>query len=375
MGKHLVLVGAGHAHLTPLARVADYLNRGHRVTLVNPFSHTYYSGMGPGLLSGLYRPGQARFNVRKMAESCGAAFIEDTVSTIDAGNRRLLLKSGQSLDYDIASFNCGSVVSTDPLWFLDGRVFPVKPVINLYRARSAILSEAHGKNLRVVVAGGGPAGVEVAGNLWRLFHDKGIPNQLTLVAGERLLSGCPAAAGLFAGKSLRERSIAVYEGKRVLSVSLGSLSLSGNETVPFDYAFLAVGTTPSTLFWGSGLRVARDGSLPVNRFLQSIDHPEFFGGGDCICLEEAELARVGVHAVRQSPILHHNLLAALDGREMNGYTPREDYMLILNMGNSKGLLFKRGRTFCGRLPFLLKDFIDNRFMRKFQISGELDESI
>ncbi len=375
MGKHLVLVGAGHAHLTPLARVADYMNRGHRVTLVNPFPHTYYSGMGPGLLSGLYHPGQARFNVRKMAESRGAAFIEDSVSTIDAVNRGLFLKSGQSLSYDIASFNCGSVVSMDPLWSFDSRVFPVKPVINLYQARSSILSEAHGENLRIVVVGGGPAGVEVSANLWRLLHDKGIPNQLALVAGERILGGCPAAARLFAGRSLRERSIAVYEGKRVLSVSPGRLSLSGNETLAFDYAFLAVGTRSSAIFRDSGLRVARDGSLPVNRFLQSIDHPELFGGGDCICLEGAELARVGVHAVRQGPILHHNLLAALDGREMSGYTPREDYMLILNMGNSKGLLFKRGWTFSGRLPFLLKDFIDNRFVRKFQISGELDESI
>jgi NADH dehydrogenase FAD-containing subunit len=81
-----------------------------------------------------------------------------------------------------------------------------------------------------------------------------------------------------------------------------------------------------------------------------------------------------VHAVRQNPILHNNLSAALDGGEMKAYTPGEDYMLILNMGNDKGILFKNNLTWSGRLPFLLKDFIDRRFMRKFQVSGELGES-
>ncbi|MDR3567242.1 MAG: FAD-dependent oxidoreductase [Syntrophobacteraceae bacterium] len=375
MGKHLVLVGAGHAQLTPLTRIAVYLHRGHRVTLINPFSYSYYSGMGPGLLSGVYDPPRVRFNVRKMAERGGAEFIEDSVSAIDAGNRRLLLRGGQILPYDVASFNCGSDVSIDPLWSLNSRMIAVKPVLNLYKARSSILNEAHGRPLRIVVAGGGPGGVEVCANLWRLLHNNGRPAQIVLVAGERLLEGCPPGARRLALKSLGGRGIEVIEGKRVRSVEKTWLTLSDKETLSYDYVFLAMGIRPSVIFRDSGLRVALDGSLPVNRFLQSIDYPELFGGGDCISLEGATLARVGVHAVRQGPILHNNLLAALDGGEMKSYIPKEDYMLILNMGDSKGILFKRGRTCGGRLPFLLKDFIDRRFMRKFQITGELDESI
>ncbi len=198
MGKHLVLVGAGHAHLTALTRLADYRDRGHRVTVINPFSHTYYSGMGPGLLSGIYHPKETRFNVKKMAECGGAAFIEDSVWTIDADNRSLLLKGGQVVPYDIVSFNCGSQVLTDPSWSLNSRMIPVKPVINLYKARSSILNEARGRRLRIVVAGGGPAGVEVCANLWKLLHDNGSPAQIVLVAGERLLPGCPSRTRLLA---------------------------------------------------------------------------------------------------------------------------------------------------------------------------------
>lgn len=49
MSKHLVLVGGGHAHMTVMLNLADYISRGHRVTLVSPSPYHYYSGMGPGL--------------------------------------------------------------------------------------------------------------------------------------------------------------------------------------------------------------------------------------------------------------------------------------------------------------------------------------
>lgn len=374
MGKHLVFVGAGHAHLTALTHLADYLSGSHAVTVINPFAHTYYSGMGPGLLSGLYQPRQARFNVRKMAEDRGATFIEDSVSRIDPDSRTIFLHGGRSVAYDLASFNAGSEVPVELLGSSNGRVIPVKPVINLYRARTSILGEARGRNPRIVVVGGGPAGVEVSASVWRLLRDSGRSAEVTLVAGRRLLEGCPSKARLLAMSSLGERSIRVLEGKRVQSVGEENLTLSDGKSLPYDYAFMAVGVRPSVIFRSSGLRVAEDGGLPVNGFLQSVDYPELFGGGDCISLEGHHLARVGVHAVRQNPILHNNLLAALNGGAMQAYAPREDYLLILNMGNGKGILFKNNRTWSGRLPFLLKDFIDRRFMRRFQVSGELGEN-
>jgi NADH dehydrogenase FAD-containing subunit len=98
-----------------------------------------------------------------------------------------------------------------------------------------------------------------------------------------------------------------------------------------------------------------------------------FGGGDCISFAERPLAKVGVYAVRQNPILYHNLLAALEGREMKTFMPQKDYMLIFNMGNGRGILWKKNFVWEGRLPFLLKDYIDRKFMRKFQVAGELNE--
>jgi hypothetical protein len=36
------------------------------------------------------------------------------------------------------------------------------------------------------------------------------------------------------------------------------------------------------------------------------------------------------------------------------------------MGDGKGVLRKNRLTMNGRVPFLLKDYIDRRFMKKFQ---------
>ena len=113
MGKHLVLVGGGHAHMTVMVNLRDYIERGHQVTLIGPSAYHYYSGMGPGLLGGIYRPQDARFHVQKMVEDRGAAFIQDTVTRIDPDRKVLLLKSGGEIAYDVVSCNTGSTVPKD----------------------------------------------------------------------------------------------------------------------------------------------------------------------------------------------------------------------------------------------------------------------
>ncbi|MFW5810093.1 MAG: pyridine nucleotide-disulfide oxidoreductase, partial [Thermodesulfobacteriota bacterium] len=83
MSKHLVIVGAGHAHLTLLKRMAELTEQGHRATVISKGAFHYYSGMGPGMISGAYTPAEIRFHVRQMTESRGGLFLEDAVVRID----------------------------------------------------------------------------------------------------------------------------------------------------------------------------------------------------------------------------------------------------------------------------------------------------
>ncbi len=374
MGKHLVLVGGGHAHLTVLLNLAGYVERGHRVTLIGPSPYHYYSGMGPGLLSGIYRPQDARFHVKKIAEDRGASFIEDKVIHIDSGQRTLNLQSGKQVSYDVVSFNTGSDVPLNSLVSAPPEnIVPVKPVFNLLQARRLIVPVLKQKPMNFIVIGGGPAGVEVTANLWRLVNENRGKATIRLIAGRKLLVGLPEKVQGLALRSLTDRGITVTEGNHVKEMTRDEIRLADGSSHPFDVAFMALGVQPSLIFRDSGISAGPDGGLLVNSFLQSVAHPEMFGGGDCISFAHPPLAKVGVYAVRQNPILLHNLLAALEGREMKTFMPQKDYMLIFNMGNGRGILWKKNFLWEGRLAFLLKDYIDRKFMRKFQVAGELDE--
>ncbi|MBN1932068.1 MAG: FAD-dependent oxidoreductase, partial [Desulfobacterales bacterium] len=170
MGKHLVIVGAGHAHLTILKNLNTFKNMGHDVTVISATPYHYYSGMGPGLMSGIYRPQDVRFHVKKMVEDRGGRFIVDKVININPEKKRLYLNNGDTIKYDVVSFNTGSFIPVESLFQPDESVFILKPIENLLDARDKIIKQLKTKTLKITVAGGGPAGVEISGNLRRLIE-------------------------------------------------------------------------------------------------------------------------------------------------------------------------------------------------------------
>jgi NADH dehydrogenase FAD-containing subunit len=375
VGKRLVFVGGGHAHLTSLKDLSGFTKHGHEVVLITPSPYHYYSGMGPGMLSGIYRPWEVRFHIKKLAEQQGATFIKDKVVKIDPNRRLLFLSSSEKVNYDIVSFNTGSEVPVESLILTPGEnVVTVKPVVNLLKAQHIIL-EAIRKNkaLNFVVVGGGPAGVEISANLWRLLNENHGNGKITLIGGKRLLGDAPGKVRHLALESLTRRGLKIVEGTYVKAIENGVVSLSDGREVVFDLTFVAIGIRPSSLFLDSGLPTAADGGLLVNSYLQSVAYPNIFGGGDCISLVGHSLAKVGVYAVRENPILYHNLLSALEGGKMIPFEPQKHFLLIFNMGDGRGIFWKKNWAWKGRLAFLLKDYIDRKFMRNFQVSGELDE--
>ncbi len=371
--RNVVFVGGGHAHLTALLHLQDLRDNNAQVTLISPSAYHYYSGMGPGMLSGWYQPREVRFHVKKMVEDRGASFIEDAVTRVDPENRTLLLGSGRTVPYDIVSFNTGSEIPFPGPELVQDNIFRVKPIVNLLSARDYLLRRIADRRLHIVVIGGGPAGVELAGNVWKIADDAGRRLQITLLAGTRLLKHFPDKVRTPCYRSLAERAVAIVEGRHVLRAADSTFVLDDGSVIPFDMALLATGVTPPAMFRRSGLLVGEDGGLLVNSFLQSVRYPEIFGGGDCISLEHDRLPRVGVQAVRENPVLYHNLLASLRGGVMQPFSPQRTYLLIFNMGNGRGIFWRGNIVWEGRLAFRLKDYIDRKFMRKFQVSGELTE--
>ena len=367
MGKRLVLVGGGHAHMVTLANLHAFTEKGHSVTVIGPSVHHYYSGMGPGMLGKTYAPDNIRFATKHVVEKQGGAFVLGKAERVDAAARIVHLESGDEVEYDVVSFNAGSHVPLLDVGEDDKDIYTVKPIEKLLDAQARILELLKEKQINISIVGGGPSSVEIAGNLWRLARDhaENMP-EIRIFAGKKLMSRSIEGIRRKAAKSLANRGIKTVEDEYVKGVANKKVALQSGEEHETDLIFLALGVKPSSIFEDSGLPVGPDGGLRVNRYLQSVAYPEIFGGGDCIHFEDQPLDKVGVYAVRENPVLFHNLMATLEGTECIPFDPGGDYLLIFNMGDGTGILYKKPLLLGGRLAFFVKDYIDRKFIRKFQ---------
>ena len=367
MGKHLVLIGGGHAHMVTLQNLRSFIDKGHKVSVIGPSRYHYYSGMGPGMLGKTYTPDDIRFSTEHVVTRMGGNFILDKAVKIDAADRAVLLENGAPVPYDVLSCNAGSYVPWDQVTGDRTDVFSVKPIETLLNAQERILELLTEKQITVAIVGGGPSSLEIAGNVWQLARREA--NHMPVIkifAGSTLMSRFPEKIRIMAYKSLRSRDIEIIEQDYSKEVQTGRIILESGAVHEADIIFLAVGVKPNAIFKESGLPTGPDGGLLVNRYLQCTEHPEIFGGGDCIYFKDHPLDKVGVYAVRENPVLYHNLMACLEGEELHSFDPGGSYLLIFNVGGGKGILGKNSIMFDGRIAFMIKDYIDVKFMRKFQ---------
>jgi len=367
MQKQLVLIGGGHAHMVTLANLAMIIEKGNGVTVIGPSEFHYYSGMGPGMLSGTYRPEEIRFATRHVVEKQGGTFLHGKAATIDPEKKVVTLETGHTVPYDVLSCNAGSHVPKPAIAGELADIFTVKPIERLMEAKRRLVGHFGRHAPHVVIVGGGPSSAEVAGNVWQLATTTGghMPH-ITVCAGSAFMSVFPASVRRKISSVLRRRGITIREGVYVKSILHDTVTLDNGETLPADFIFLALGVKPSAIFANSGIATGPDGGLRVNRFLQSIQHPDIFGGGDCIYFQDQPLDKVGVYAVRQNPVLLHNIMARLNGGDLMPFDPGGDYLLIFNLGGRAGVLKKRWLEFSGRPAFIVKDYIDRKFMKEFQ---------
>jgi len=367
MRTQLFLIGGGHAHLTCISNIEKFKKRNADVTLISPLPYHYYSGMGPGMLGDIYSPQEIRFKIKEMVERSGARFVEDKVVKIDPIKQLLFLESGSNLNYDFLSINVGSKIY-DNLVHSNSHIIPVKPIENLRKAKRAILDLDNKKDLNFCVIGGGAAGCEIAGNLWRLVNNYEINGNVTLISDTEILATYPEKVRNLTLQSFQERGIIVNENQEVEKIEDNVVFLDNGRSILSNMSFLATGVQPNNIFGESGIPIDGEGAMIVNNHLQSIKYGNIFGGGDCINLKTKKLDKVGVYAVRENPILFHNILSSLKGKELKKFKPQSKYLLILNLGEGKGIAWRGKLAFNGKLAFRLKNYIDSRFMKKFQIS-------
>lgn len=363
----LVLLGGGHAHMTILANLDRITEKGHQAVVVQPSEFHYYSGMGPGMLGGTYEPEDIRFDTRRIVERQGGTFVKDVAVSIDYAASHVNLGNGTRLGYDLLSCNTGSFVPVAEISSQKDSIIPAKPIEGLARARKRIVKSLESGSITIGVIGGGPSAVEIAGNLRQLAnrHTRH-PMKIVIFCGRKLLADSPGWLQVRATRMLNARSVEIHQGRYVADVTDGAITLTDGSSQRFDMIFGALGVRPSPLFENSTLSLGPDKALKVNQFLQSVDSPFIFGGGDCIHFSPRPLDKVGVYAVRQNQLLLNNLLASLAGGGLEPFEPGAGYLLIYNLGGGQGIFIKGPLKFSGVLAFKIKDYIDKKFIRRFK---------
>jgi len=357
----LVLAGGGHAHLYTLRRTPALVGGGFDVTLVNPSPYLWYSGMATGAISGDYPPEAHRLDVRTLVERGGGRFVEGRVERFGEGY--LILEGGEGVPFDAASATLGSETPIPAFARGAGGVVRSKPIEALGEVRERLLGAGQA---RVLVVGGGAAGCEISSNLVTLLERDSTDGCVTLIEREpSLLPEAPPGAGSALRARLEERGVEVLLGCSVASLEEGVARLEDGRELPYDLVVMATGVAPpSGVFRASGLPVGEGGGLWVDASLRSLGNGRLFGGGDSISFRGTGLPKLGVFAIRQGPVIHHNLKAVVTGEPLKEFRPQKRYLYVLNLGDGMGLAVYGGLWWRSRLAHRLKHVIDTRFVER-----------
>jgi len=369
ISRDLVLVGGGHSHALVLRMLAMRPVAGLRITLVSPSSHTPYSGMLPGLVAGHYTFEQTHIDLARLCQWAGVRFIAGEVTALDPVARRLSLAGRPDVGYDLASIDIGSQPELDSVPGAREHAVPVKPVAGLWQRWQHLLQRLGalppGTRQRIAVVGGGAGSVELAlAMAHRLARQ---PVDLELWCGApAILQGYNTGARRGVMAALARHGVAVALDARVERVEAGRLQLADGRQAPFDELFWCTGAAAAPWVAASGLPVDERGFLEVTDALHSVADERVFGAGDIATQVNHPRPKAGVYAVRQGPVLAHNLGAALLGKTLRQHRPQQRFLSLVSLGDRLASADRGPFSATGRWVWRWKDSIDRKFMARFE---------
>jgi len=304
--KHVVVLGAGFGGLT---FCKEFHHPDADVTLVDRTNHHLFQPLLYQVAAcGLSAPDIAQPIRAILSDRPDITVLFDQVTNFDLARKKVVLEKN-TLDYDYLVLALGGRTGYfgHPKWepFATG----LKTLDDALRIRSHILlafekaenetdTSEHDKLMTIVIVGGGPTGVELAGafaELTRTVLKRNFrridPTQARIIlieSGPVLLSHLPPDLSASAKRQLEALGVQVRTSTPVKNITPGEVELADGEIIRAGNILWAAGVSASPLTKRLGVELDKAGRVKVNPDLSVPGHPEVFAIGDLALVLKAD---------------------------------------------------------------------------------------
>jgi len=340
--------------------------------------------MLPGLVAGHYNFDDAHIDLGPLCRFAGARFYHDEAFSLDLANQLVHCHGRPPVKYDILSINIGSTPNTTAVSGAAEHTVPVKPIHRFIEHWDRMVDRvlAHDSRVNIGVVGAGAGGVEILLSaqhrlqqvLAERGRDDGHIGYHLFNAGVDILPTHNGRVRRTFRRILHERGVYVHVESAVVAVAEGRLTTADGATHDMDEVLWVTQAGAAPWLAQSGLSVDALGFVSVNDALQSSSDPSVFAAGDIASGIDNPRPKSGVFAVRQGKPLAANLRRALVGSRLVPFRPQRKFLSLISTGD-KYAVASRGRwALEGRLMWHWKDWIDRRFMQRYNQLPEMRDA-
>ncbi|WP_241152936.1 NAD(P)/FAD-dependent oxidoreductase [Neoactinobaculum massilliense] len=317
-----------------------------RITLIDRNPYSTFKPLLFQVANGALNAGDITFYLRSTRSTVkNARFVLGELAHVNTDEKTIELTDGRSMKYDYlvlaggtnaAFFGIpGAEEHTLPLYSRDQALDIRDRFYGLLDGLDALESTDH---FRVIVAGGGPTGVETAGSLAEIRND--ILNTLYPALDPSqveidLVDMAPTVLGPFAedtqqraAAALRARGVELWLGKAVKAVEEGRIKLQDSQTKEETWY------DANMVIWSSGVGVekavgdwgipqGRRGRIPVDDHMRVIGVEGVYAAGDMAQFGERGLPQLAQPALQTGRHVARHIAAILDGRAIEPFEYQE----------------------------------------------------
>lgn len=362
-GQKIRLLMLGGGHCNSLAVLELVKIKEIEIVMVSDGRYSYYSGMMPGLIAGIYNENDVKIDLQGLAEKYGFTFIPHKAVFVNATEKFVELEDQTKITYDILCINIGSTNRQIDYPGIREFTIPTRPLYNLIHRMDSITNAQS-----FVIVGGGMAGLELSFSI-RAKHKLA---EISIVHKDPIGQEVNAKAQKIIENNLQSLKINDVIGM-VVEVGQNRIKLEDGKEINSEYIVWATGAKAFDL--RTDLEKASDGFILVDPCLKSVSHNDVLAAGDCISIAGFNNfpPKAGVYAVREADIIIKNVKALVQSKmsqktaSLIEYVPQKDFLKLINLCNGQAIAIKWGNAYQGRIAFRLKHGIDSNFMKKFRV--------